>query len=206
VRVRVARAAWVAALCLGAGGCLLPGYALQHQRDDFGRTETWRMRGNALSVPPGADDWVALDAEAVRPRGDTVRYAFVVDYRSGDEPLGLRRGESLIVLADTARFTFSTAGARLDEDVRGPRETARYPVPGDAMRRIATAGQIRVRVVGRRYYVDRVVTNRGLWRFRRLMEAVEGIPVPPRPSRRRPAAAPGATVPRATPPPANPPG
>lgn len=205
MRVRGGRAAWIAALCLGAGGCLLPGYSLQHQRDDFARTETWRMQGNALSVPPGADDWVALDAEAVRPRGDSVSYAFIVDYRSGDEPLGLRRGESLIVLADTARFTFSTAGARLDEDVRGPRETARYPVPADAMRRIATAGQIRVRVVGRRYYVDRVVTNRGLWRFRRLMEAVEGIPVPPRPPRRRPAAprppAPGSPALRPPPPP-----
>lgn len=62
--------------------------------------------------------------------------------------------------------------------LRGTRETARYPVPREAMRRIATAGQIRVRMVGQRWYVDRTVTNRGLWRFRRLMEAVEGIPLP----------------------------
>jgi hypothetical protein len=181
----------VAGMMMGiaAAGCGVPTYTLRHQHDDFARTDTWRMQGNALSAPAGAQDWMALDAEAVRPRGDSVRYALVVEYRAGDEPLGLRRGESLIVLADSARFAFTTQGVELDDALLGPREVARYPVSGDAMRRIATAGSIRVRVIGREYYVDRRVTNRGLWRFRRLMEAVEGIPVPPRPSRRAPAAA-----------------
>lgn len=177
-----------ALLSAAAAGCAVPTYTLQHQRDDFARTETWRMKGNALSTPAGAQDWVALDAEAVRPRGDSVHYAFVVEYRAADEPLGLRRGESLIVLADTARFAFSTQGVDFDDNLLGPREVARYPVPAEAMRRIALATSIRVRVIGREYFVDRSVTNRGLWRFRRLMEAVEGIPVPPRPSRRAPAA------------------
>ncbi|HEU4557819.1 MAG TPA: hypothetical protein VFS20_08210 [Longimicrobium sp.] len=179
-----------AVLGLALGGCLVPGYRFHHERDDFERIESWRMSGNALSQPAGSADWIALDAEAVRPRGDSVRYALVVDYRAADEPLGLRRGESLIVLADTARYVFSTDQVGLRKDLRGPRETARYPVSRDAMRRIALAGRIRVRVIGRSYYVDRNVTNRGLWRFRELMEAVEGIPVPPRPSRRAPSAAP----------------
>ncbi|HET7464839.1 MAG TPA: hypothetical protein VFJ82_26585 [Longimicrobium sp.] len=188
-----------AAAAIAAAGCAVPTYTLQHQRDDFARTETWRMKGNALSVPAGAQDWVALDAEAVRPRGDSVRYAFVVEYRAGDEPLGLRRGESLVVLADSARFAFTTPRVETNDDLLGPREVARYPVPADAMRRIALAGNIRVRVIGREYFVDRSVTNRGLWRFRRLMEAVEGIPVPPRPSRRARAARPAARPPTPAP-------
>lgn len=189
---------------IATAGCVVPTYTLQHQRDDFARTETWRMKGNALSVPAGAQDWVALDAEAVRPRGDSVRYAFVVEYRAGDEPLGLRRGESLIVLADTARFAFATQSVDTGDDLLGPRETARYPVPAAAMRAIALAGSIRVRVIGREYFVDRTVTNRGLWRFRRLMEAVEGIPVPARASSRAPAAARPAARPRAPAPAPNP--
>jgi len=172
--MRRIRAVAAAALALGMAGCLLPAPSLRHRGDDFTRTESWRMRGNALSQPAGARDWVALDAEVVRPRGAPPRYLLVVDYRAGHDPLEIRRGESLIVLADSARFVLATTRVETSGGVRGPREVARYPVERDAMRRIATAGRIRVRVIGREWYVDRTVTNRGLWRFRRLMEAVEG--------------------------------
>lgn len=168
-----------AALLLLSGGCAFARTHVRHRADDFGRTETWLIDGNALSAPTGAQDWAALDVEAVRPRGDSIRYNFVVDYRAGSQPLRLRRGESLIVLADTARYVFSTPRVQSRRTgFRGTRETARYPVSREAMRRIATAGQIRVRMVGQRWYVDRTVTNRGLWRFRRLMDAIEGIPLP----------------------------
>jgi hypothetical protein len=176
---RHARAIAGAALLLCSGGCAFARTHVRHRADEFAQTETWLIDGNALSAPPGAQDWAALDVEAVRPRGDTIRYTFVVDYRAGSQPLRLRRGESLIVLADTSRYVFSTAQVHSQGNgLRGSRETARYPVSREAMRRIATAGQIRVRMVGQRWYVDRTVTNRGLWRFRRLMEAVEGIPLP----------------------------
>jgi hypothetical protein len=171
----------LAALALLAA-CIPPRYQVATVRDDFAGTEVRRMEANLLDAPSGGRDWVALNAEVARDGRDSTRYALVVEYRADDDWLGIRPGESLLLLVDSQRVALASAGlAARERQAVGVREMARYPVPGDLLQRIAGAKEVRVRVLGRRYYLDRAF---GPANFRRLREFLE----PPAPAAATPPA------------------
>lgn len=188
---------WLSALVvlIGLGGCV-PRYGIVQREDPFFETYSRRMRGNGLAAVGSGRDWVALGAEEVRTGRDSTLYHLVLDVRSPDRALRVRTGESLILLVDSVRTALTPAGAtEQDESVWGERETVRYPVQLDLLRKIAAARQVRVRVVGRRYYLDREMTPANLRRFRRFLKMQE-LGEEPRPD----SISPGARGPRTGPP------
>jgi hypothetical protein len=150
-----------------------PRYGVVQRADPFERVTVRRMRGDLLGGPGAGADWVALNAEETRPAGDTARYALVVDYRTQGEWLEIRPGESLLLLVDGDRVALSGPGSTRarSEGAAARREVARYPASGELMRRIAAARDVRVRLVGRRYHVDRAFTRTNVARFRGFLGA-----------------------------------
>jgi hypothetical protein len=165
------RSTLLAALLLLAA--CAPRYHVVERTDPFERLTVRRMRGDVLGGPGAGTDWVALNAEETRAAGDTARYALVVDYRTQGDWLEIRPGESLVLLVDGDRVGLSGPGSTRarTQGAAARREVARYPAGAALVRRIAAARDVRVRLVGRRYHVDRAFTPRNLARFRRFVGA-----------------------------------
>ncbi|HET6230919.1 MAG TPA: hypothetical protein VFE05_12675 [Longimicrobiaceae bacterium] len=159
----------------------VPRYRVAEWRDDFEQTETRQMRANVLAGEGTGHDWLALDAESSRTRGDTARYALVVDYRTSGHPLRVPAGETLVLLVDSQRVALRGAGSsghRARSGVRGDREQARYPVFRTLLERIAAARIVRVRLAGQRYYVERSFSTLNLRHLREFL--APPAPKPPR--------------------------
>jgi hypothetical protein len=175
------RSAFLAAVLLLAA--CAPRYGVSVFSDPFERTAVRRMHGNVLGGAPAGGDWVALDAEEMRVPADTPRYDLRVDYRTQGEWLDVRPGESLVVLIDGDPVRLAGEGSQRSraESRVGRREVARYAVSAALLRRIAGARDVRVRLIGRRYHVDRVLTRANLSRLRRFLGMPSSRPSPASP-------------------------
>jgi hypothetical protein len=167
------------AAALLLAGCA-PRYHVSRAADPFAGVTTRRMHGNVLGGGDAGGDWVALNVEETRPAADTPRYALLVDYRTRGEWLQVRPGESLLLLVDGERVALTGAGsARARKETRAARmEAARYPASAALVTRMARAQEVRVRLVGRRYHVDRTLTRANRARIARFL----GLPAAPAPA------------------------
>jgi hypothetical protein len=159
-----------------------PRYHVAHLRDDFEQTETRRSHGNVLVGEGTGHDWLALDAESLRMGNDTAQYALVADYRTNGPPLRIPNGETLVLLVDGQRVALrgrGSSGHRARSGLRGDREQARYPVSRAFLERIAAAREVRVRLTGQRYYVERSFSPANLRHFREFVSPPVVTPSPP---------------------------
>lgn len=158
-------------------GCV-PRYRVHHTEDAFFQTAVRRMSDNVLGEGVGLDR-VELNAVAMRKQGDSIRYDLVVEFHTTGDLLRIGPGESLILLVDSARSALARRGAtRLPE--RGPwsrGEAATFPIDAQLLRSLGCARQVRVRVLGYRYYVDRDLTPSNLRRFRAFLGESPGADV-----------------------------
>ncbi len=99
---------WVVILLLCA---CVPRYRVSTLQDEFAGTHLRHMRGNVLVAPGGAREWIALDAEARKAVGDSVRYSLIVDYRDTGDWLRIGPGETLILLVEGERLALGGSGA-----------------------------------------------------------------------------------------------
>ncbi len=137
-----------------------------------------RLEANLLHAPHGARDWVALNAEETRAPGDSVRYALVLEYRADDEGLRIRPGASLLLLADSQRITLTGPRSRRTRGPFGVHEAVRYPAPRALLERLASAREVRVRVLGSRHYVDRSFGEANFRRLRRFLSPADSTTAP----------------------------
>lgn len=202
MKVPVRRLAVLVALVLT--GCV-PRYRVATEHDDFAQRTATRMRDNLLQAPGGGRDWVALNAEEVRARGDSARYALALEYRSDDGWLRIRPGASLLLLADSQRITLAGPRSRRTRGPLGVREEVRYPTTRAVLERLAAAREVRVRVLGSRHYVDRSFGAANFRRLRRFLDpAADTAATPaatrsPAPSNAPPMPMPAPPPPRPTP-------
>ncbi|HEX8360813.1 MAG TPA: hypothetical protein VF613_11915 [Longimicrobium sp.] len=131
------------------------------------------MTNNVLEARAGANDWVALNALLVGDR-DTAGYRLEVDVRSTGEPLRIRAsGESLILILDSAQVALRADPGtfRQTRSWTGVRENAVYTAPSGLLRKIAGARHVRVRVLGRKYYLERTMSAANIRRFSEFLSA-----------------------------------
>lgn len=149
-------------------GCV-PRYRVLTEHDDFAQRTVTRMEDNVLQTPGGGRDWVALNAEQVQTVGDSVRYVLALEYRSTDGWLRIRPGASLLVLADSQRVTLTGPRSRRTRGPFGAHEEVRYPTTRALLEQIAASKEVRVRVLGSRYYVDRSFGDANFQRLRQFL-------------------------------------
>jgi hypothetical protein len=169
--LRAVRAWGLLLFAAAALSACTPRYRVTEAVDRFAGTRRVEMRGNDLSSTRAEEDWMALDLQALCA-GDSARYTFRVDYRALAEPLEIRTGESLLLLVDGARVALARTD-RAPRWTQGARrtETALYAAPADVVRAVRDASDVRVRVLGRRYYADRAFSEENRRRIRRVAGA-----------------------------------
>lgn len=181
-------------------GCV-PRYRVTTERDDFAQRTVTRMEDNLLHAPGGGRDWVALNAEQVQSAGDSARYVLALEYRSTDGWLRIRPGASLLLLADSQRITLTGARSRRTRGPFGAHEEVRYPTTRALLERLAAAREVRVRVLGSRYYVDRSFSEANFKRLRRFLNPADSMAAPAASPMAPGAPVPTPPAPRPTPPP-----
>ncbi len=153
---------WSIASLLGLlivlSGCV-PRYGVKTFRDDFEGLTVHRMRGNVLDDPGRGGEWIELNAELRRVRGsDAPQLGMALLYRDSHRWLHVPAGETLLILADGERIALRGQGSsrsRRKAHLRGVEERAVYGISAEHVRRIAGADTVRVRILGRREYVER---------------------------------------------------
>lgn len=159
------------AVCALSAGCL-PRYRVTTTGDDFAGVTVHRMRGNVLDDPGRGGEWIELNAEVSRRRGSDPELRLLLHYRDAERWLWIPYGESLQILADEELITLSGTGSlrsRRTAVLGGVEELAAYPVSSEQLRRVARAGTVRVRVLGRREFVERRFSEAGLLRLREFI-------------------------------------
>lgn len=137
-----------------------PQFELQHVNQGLGAVIA--SFGNAQMFRVELQHFVARDS--------TASNQVFVTY-DGKEWFFIRDGESLVFLADTARIGLTGDGSARDRDTGGTfgvSERAMYEISDDAIRAIAQAKAVKVRIYGSRGYSDHVLTKVGSCTFARF--------------------------------------
>jgi hypothetical protein len=124
---------------------------VSYDKNDFNGGEMWLLRNNRLFNDEAGTSVsrFAFDLEKYKKGGGTI-CLILIDYYS-DEKLFISGGESLVLMVDGERMTFSSGGG-LDNwkivDNAVVRMTAYYPATEKQLKRIGEAKKIQVKVLG----------------------------------------------------------
>ncbi|HEX2190463.1 MAG TPA: hypothetical protein VHG51_16260, partial [Longimicrobiaceae bacterium] len=154
-------------------------------RDDFAGVTVHRARGNVLADPDGGGEWIELNPELSRGRTGAVELGLALLYRDAHRWLWVPYGETLQLLADGELMVLGGGGSlrsRRRSRLGGVEERVVYAVTPAQLRRLAAAESVRVRVVGRREYVERSFRPEGIARLREFVAAHLDAPPAPRPA------------------------
>jgi hypothetical protein len=182
--MRRRRSVLAAALVAVLAGCV-PRYGVSTSRDDFAGRTVHRMRGNVLADPDGGGEWIELNAEASRDRASAPDLSLALLYRDTSRWLWVPYGESLQVLADRELIVLSGTGSfrsRRRSLTGAVEERVTYRVTLEQLRRIAAADTVRLRILGRREYVERRLGEKGRLRLREFVAAHVDAPAAPGPT------------------------
>lgn len=161
------------ALCVLASGCAAPMYRSEVIRDDFDAHTIERMKWNALDGGGGLfPDPIAFDAQRFLTDDGEASYAIVVRYL-GEDWLFIEGGESLVLLVDGERLAFSGDGSlQHREVVSGPlcEELAWYDTDFPTLQEIANAEEVRVKVDGADYFVERQFSEKNFSNLQRFLD------------------------------------
>jgi len=181
-RVRPGTTASLLCLFVVLSGCV-PRYGVKTFRDDFEGLTVHRMSGNVLDDPGRGGEWIELNAELRRVRGsDAPRLGMALLYRDSHRWLYVPAGETLLILADGERIALRGQGSsrsRRKAHLRGVEERAVYGISAEHFRRIAGADTVRVRILGRREYVERGFGEANRQRMREFVATHLDPPAPP---------------------------
>ena len=131
-------------------------------RDDFNSLTKYELTINQLGGEGLFEATVFFNAILSRHDSGTDIFYIAIRYRH-DSWLFIEDGESLILLVDGERIGLSGAGSSGNRNVITAdilRERALYRVEPAQLRKIASAKDIRVRVEGSQYYVERYFTEK----------------------------------------------
>jgi len=162
----VAMAVSLSGCAAKAGGLFGTLYHVDSWHDEFESRTTYRMRNN---VVPGDFGSARISIDAGRIDSPELGAVFTVfaTYQSS-EWIFINSGESLSLLLDgeLLRLTAPTNPRRDVLDGGRVREIATYLVSADILRQIATATEVKMKLSGSRYYVERTLTPENIQRLR----------------------------------------
>ena len=157
-------------LVLVAGGCAsaFRGYGVHSSVDEFTGAAYDLMDNNVLGGGGFADARVELNPQRFTPKGGSPTYQVFVQYEWSSW-MFIEDGPSLVFLIDGERVEVRGPGSRGDRDVwegGKVRETAMYQVSFALLERLAEGSEVKVRVVGSEFNMDREFTATNFERFR----------------------------------------
>ena len=126
------------------------------------------MTGNRL----GDDEGYELNAARYSGKDGTVNYALGVFY-SGEQWMFIEPGVSLILWVDSHRFGLKGQGSLRDRKSMGNgyvREIAKYPVAPEILQKMATAGAVKIQIIGRNFVTQKFFTSQNLENFREFVD------------------------------------
>ncbi|MET0398236.1 MAG: hypothetical protein ABW277_15650 [Longimicrobiaceae bacterium] len=169
--MRRRRIVLAAALIAVLAGCV-PRYGVSTSRDDFAGRTVHRMRGNVLADPDGGGEWIELNVEVSRGRASAPDLSLALLYRDTSRWLWVPYGESLQILADRELIVLNGTGSFRSRrrSPLGVEERVMYPISPDQLRRIVSADTVRLRILGRREYVERRFSDKGRLRLREFVK------------------------------------
>lgn len=173
---------FLAVALLGALAGCVPRYGVSTIRDEFAGRTVHRMRGNVLDDPDQGGEWIELNAEVSRERAAATELTLALLYRDGGRWLRVPYGESLQILANEELIVLNGSGSlrtRRRSVLGGVEERVTYRISVEQLRRVASADSVRLRILGRREYVERRLSEKGLVRLREFIGAHVDAPAAP---------------------------
>ncbi len=148
-------------------------YLVKTYADDFEGVTTWRLEGNTIADTIHNDHYlrVEFDVQKTVFRDSGVAYAIMIGYLSSDW-LFVEEGESLVMLVDGARIGFTGEGSgRFRQVGTGGvvSELAFYPLTRETLVRISHAREVRIKVIGEKYSLERGLMPSNIEHLRRFV-------------------------------------
>ena len=131
-------------------------YQLDQSHDDFKDISLWTLQSESFSSglsfqhnPP-----YSFSVEKVKEKGGTY-YWFIFDY-DGDDWIFIKSGQSAIFLVDGKKIEISGDGSVANRDAKAGfvMERAFYSVDKKFLKKIASAKEVRLQVIGEKAYVE----------------------------------------------------
>jgi hypothetical protein len=126
------------------------------------------MTGNQL----GGEEGYALNAARYSAKDGAVKYALGVRYH-GEQWMFIEPGVSLILLIDGQRLGLKGQGSLRDRksfDDGHVRETAKYPVSPELLKKMAAADNVEIHIIGRNFVAKVFFTSRNFENFRGFVD------------------------------------
>lgn len=163
----------VLALVLSATltGCM-PAYRVEQARDDFSQQATAAMKGNFLPAGWRSHNWLELNAATMTKAGRP-RHVLEVVYYDANAPLEFGSAPRLLVAADSMLIELTAPRpSRADRSSfrSAWRQNLQFGITGTQLQQIAAASRVRLRLVGRREYVERELNTENRERLRKFVE------------------------------------
>lgn len=135
-------------------------------QDEFDGYTIHRMQNNTLAGGGlmDAETKVNLSPQKFIGSEGSISYSLIVDYYA-ESWLFIESGESLVLLVDGERMGFSGDGSSGFREVlygASINEKAWYDITRDELERISTAKEVKVKVTGQNYFVERHFATRNL--------------------------------------------
>lgn len=146
-------------------------YKVTTHHDQFEDVTIIQMRNNLLAGWNMISDANSVYLNAIKyEKENEVRYSFLVEYR-GSNWLFIGEGETLILLIDGESIAVNGRGSSHHREIgSGPTisERAYYDLPLDLFIKMARAKEIKVKIKGLSYYIERHFSQINLNRWKKF--------------------------------------
>lgn len=186
---RLVLISYLLVIILFISGCATPPikYNIITTKDEFDNCEWKKMAGNILGDKDthfSNDEYntlcyVELNIQRYM-KGNAIKYSLHIKYicsESGKSSwLFITSGESLILLVDAKRIGFTGEGSSGMREVQTAGsivyviEQAFYRITPEQIKEISYASEIKVKIIGKPYYIERFFTAENLQNFKQFYE------------------------------------
>ena len=162
-------------LCLFFGACAIKTPDVTTYRDDISGLSTDLLSENLLDTKAPTREMIWLNASRIFKNQREFSYYLEVHYAANAETgyLDIRPGQTLVLNVDGQELKFYSNGSfntrKVRKEILG--EDAVYEVTGEAMRMIADAKKVKVRVTGQNGLVEREFAPENFERFKKFVSS-----------------------------------
>jgi hypothetical protein len=147
-------------------------YKVRTYADDFAGVTTWRLEGNTVTDTIQGDHYVRVefDVQKTLLPDSVASYSIMIGYLSSDW-LFIAGGESLVMLVDGERIGLTGEGSAPFRQVGSGgvvSELAFYPVSRELLGKIGGARDIRIKVIGENFSIERGLSQDNIGNVRKF--------------------------------------
>lgn len=162
---------WLCCIILFVAVCSsrMLGYQVRTTHDEFDGYTKNTLQVNELSGGTfGAN--IHLLVQRFETKEGKVLYHLIV-YYWGENWLFIQEDESLILLVDNERIGFTGDGSSSHRNASGSgvREYAYYETTAEVIKKIAEAGEVKVKIIGSQLYCERHFSDHNFNNFRKFI-------------------------------------